>query len=137
MTPVEIKQIMAKDTWLLRQQVLWPEKALDFVKIPDDDQGLHFGLYVEGHLVSVVSVFLKDNTALFRKFATVEHLQGLGYGSALLQFVFQKMRALGATSIWCNAREDKCGFYEKFDMIKTPERFVKEGIPYVVMRREL
>ncbi len=41
-----IKEIDHKDTWYLRQEVMWPDQALDFVKLKDDDKGIHFALFI-------------------------------------------------------------------------------------------
>lgn len=32
----------------LRQQVLWLDKDIDFVRTPNDDTGIHFGIFLEG-----------------------------------------------------------------------------------------
>ncbi len=37
--------------------------------------------------------------------------------------------------LWCNARADKTSFYERFGMIQTPKRFIKEGVNYIIMEK--
>jgi N-acetylglutamate synthase-like GNAT family acetyltransferase len=90
---------------------------------------------VEENLISVVSVFLHGQEAQFRKFATVEQYQGKGYGSKLLQYVFDFLEEKKVSRIWCNARISKAGFYQKFGMETTAATFEKEGMEYVVMER--
>ena len=82
---VKIEQISAAETWPLRHEVMWPEMPFDFIQLPEDKNGIHFGLYVNNDLKSVVSLFSTNtHTAQFRKFATKIEEQGKGYGSKLL-----------------------------------------------------
>lgn len=112
---------------------MWPDQPFDFVKVPDDHQGLHYGLFVKGRLVSVVSLFIKDSGAQFRKLATETTEQGKGYGSYLLRHVLHEASTQGATRIWCNARVEKSAYYERFGLTKTTNTYLKKGIEFVVM----
>ncbi|MEK8129986.1 GNAT family N-acetyltransferase [Paenibacillus filicis] len=130
---MDIRRISKEDAWQIRHEVMWPDRELDYVKLPDDGQGIHYGLFVEGRLVSAVSLFVEQDTAQFRKFATLEQEQGKGYGSKLLSHVMNEARAQGIGRIWCNARQSKAGFYAKFGLKETDQRFAKGGIEYVIM----
>lgn len=133
-----IKQIAKEDTWKLRHTVLWPDKDLSFVQMKEDDNGLHFGLYEDHELISVLSLFINGHDAQFRKFATLTSDQGKGYGSLLLHHVLLESASLGATRIWCNARATKAGFYERFGLQKTTkEPFEKNGLLFYVMEIQL
>lgn len=134
---MEIKIIDATQTWELRQKVLWPNKELAYVKLSDDSVGTHYGLYDGDRLVSVLSTFERDGEVQFRKFATAKELQGQGYGTKLLQYVIDLSAANGAKAIWCNARKDKAAFYQRFGLRATDQEYERDGIPYVIMRREL
>lgn len=134
---IQFKRIYPEETWLLRQQVLWPQKPVSYVQLPEDAAGLHFGLLVDGILVSVASLFIKENQAQFRKFATATSAQGKGYGSKLLMHILQQVPALSVHRIWCNARENKAGYYQRFGFQETSEKFEKEGMQYVVMEKLL
>lgn len=129
-----IRPITSQQTYPLRHQVLWPDKPLEFVKVPEDDTGFHFGYFVEKELVSVISLFINEQkTARFRKFATHPDFQRKGIGSQLLQYVFEKAVALETTQIWCDARLEAKDFYERFDMKIDGYVFYKGEIPYVKM----
>ena len=134
---VEIKEIKGEETWPLRFEVMYPDTSIDFVKLPNDDKGMHFGLFNNGELVSVVSLFVESNVAQFRKLATKEPVQGKGFGSDLLNYAFDYAKNLNCTKIWCNARLDKRGFYQKFEMYETSNKFRKNEIDYVIMERFL
>ena len=81
---IEIREIKAEDTWPMRHKVMWPDQPLDYVILPQDEEGLHYGLFKEDKLISVISLFINQEEAQFRKFATATEAQGKGYGSALL-----------------------------------------------------
>lgn len=130
-----IKEVSIDQILPIRQQVMWPDKPIDFVRVPEDENGIHFGLFMEENLISVVSVFIHGQEAQFRKFATREQFQGKGYGSKLLQYIFDFLEAKNTSRIWCNARISKAAYYQKFGMTTTAATFEKEGMEYVVMEK--
>ncbi|MEJ1222430.1 GNAT family N-acetyltransferase [Sediminicola sp. 1XM1-17] len=134
---IHIKIIPANATWKLRQEVMWPNKPLEYVKLPEDLEGRHFGLYENEKLLSVVSLFVKEDMAQFRKLATMTQEQNKGYGSQILEHVLKEAQKQGVKRIWCNARKDKVGFYHKFGLQETSITFRKDHIDYVVMEKTL
>ncbi|KAF3061570.1 putative gnat family protein [Daldinia childiae] len=46
---ISIRPISAKDTYALRQAVLWPNKPLSYVQLPDDIFGQHFGAFISNN----------------------------------------------------------------------------------------
>ncbi|HWR42390.1 GNAT family N-acetyltransferase [Sporomusa sp.] len=134
---MEIKIIKPEQTWELRQTVMWPDKEIAYVKLPDDPMGTHYGLFEDGQLISVVSAFANKQEIQFRKFATVSNKQGQGYGTKLLRFIIAAAKAGGAKAIWCNARKDKAAFYRKFGFEERPIQFKRDDIAYVVMSKDL
>ncbi|MEH0156646.1 GNAT family N-acetyltransferase [Limibacter armeniacum] len=132
-----LKEIEASQTWQIRHQVMWPDKPIDYVKLDEDKKGMHFGLEVEGKLVSIVSLFVENGEAQFRKFATLEEEQGKGYGSKLLTHLMDAVAELGVTRVWCNARANKTTFYNRFGLKETRNQFSKGGLDYVIMEKRL
>ena len=130
---IHIAHISFQDTWPIRHQVMWPDQPLDFIKLAKDEEGLHYGLYLNHKLISVVSAFIDGEVAQFRKFATLEKYQGKGWGSQLLEFVLDDLRRQHMTRIWCNARVEKLKLYERFGLVETALRFDQRGREYVVM----
>lgn len=112
---------------------MWPDKPLDYVKLNDDLEGIHFGLFLNDKLVSVVSLFIKNEIAQFRKLATESEFQRKGLATELINCVFHYCQQRQVSKIWCNARQEKVDFYNKFQMTSTDNRFRKGGIDYVVM----
>jgi len=129
----EIKQISTSETLPIRHKVMWPNKPMEYVELSNDEKGRHYGLFVNGEIASVISLFVENNEAQFRKFATLIEFQGLGYGTILLEGIIDLTKKDGIRKLWCNARVEKSKFYEKFNLKPTHEKFDKGGIEYVIM----
>jgi predicted GNAT family N-acyltransferase len=134
---IEIQEINASQTWDIRHRVMWPDMPFDYVKLPKDDSGMHYGLFEDKILKAIISVFYEDDTAQFRKLATEKAEQGRGFGSQLIQYVIKEAKAKKATKLWCNARTNKAEFYQKFGLEKTNETYSKGGIDFVVLEKQL
>jgi phosphoribosylformimino-5-aminoimidazole carboxamide ribotide isomerase len=132
-----IKPVPLDEIWHMRQLVMYPGESLDFVKLDDDDTGVHAGLYENKTLISVISVFDRNEDAQFRKFATLPSEQGKGYGTMLLQYVFDMALQNRKQSIWCNARLSATGIYYKFGMMPAGDTWSKYGIDFVKMEKRL
>lgn len=130
---IDLKQIQADETWALRHKVMWPDKPLDFVILPNDADGWHYGLFENGQLVSVISMFVKGDKAQFRKFATDAAYQGKGYGSQLLVYLIDTSRDLNIKELNCDARITAISFYKRFGMEIDSEVFQKSGKDYIRM----
>jgi predicted GNAT family N-acyltransferase len=132
---MKIQKMSAEETWELRQKVMWPAKDVEYVKLKDDDLGIHYGGFIENRLISVVSLFQQDKQVQFRKFATSNKQQKQGYGTQLLQYVLSEAEEMGADEIWCHARVDKVGFYQRFGLEVTGGVFERDGKKYVRMSK--
>ncbi|SIS78374.1 GNAT family N-acetyltransferase [Belliella pelovolcani] len=132
-----IKEISLEEALPVRHLAMWPDKDLDFVRVPGDEEATHLGLFANRELISVVSVFKKEEGAQFRKFATLPKHQGKGYGSKLLVYMIGFMQKKDVPKIWCNARVSKIDFYSNFGLVTTPKTFQKAGLDYVVMEKVL
>ena len=134
---MHIQLVGLDDIWAMRQSVMYPHESLQFVQLEDDERGVHWGLYLEGELVSVISVFEKQGSVQFRKFATKTNMQGKGYGTALLQYVMDHAVTTDKKNIWCNARTSAIGMYQKFGMKAVGDTWQKYGIEFIKMEKQL
>jgi GNAT superfamily N-acetyltransferase len=105
--------------------------------LENDPQGRHYGYYVEGELVSVISVFVEGGIAQFRKFATLEAYRGKGLGSKLFAYMLKELETLLVQVIWCNARLDAMAFYKRFGFEATGSPFEKGGVLYKKMSKSM
>lgn len=134
---MQIREVPLEDVWRIRQVVMYPQESLDFVKLEDDDKGMHLGLYVENKLVSVISVFEEGGEVQFRKFATETNMQDRGFGTKLLRHVMDWAIANNKKSIWCNARIVATEMYRKFGMQPVGVCWEKYGIEFIKMEKKL
>jgi len=137
MSAIHIEQIRADLTWRIRHEAMYPNLSMELVKLENDPEGTHFGLFADDKLVSVVSVFHWDRIYQFRKFATISNAQNLGYGSILLKHLMDYVREMGGTKLWCNARCSAHSFYQKFGFSKMDQTSKKHGIDFVIMELQL
>lgn len=134
---MEIKEADLRQVWQLRKEVMYPDEALSFVQLEEDDKGLHLGVYVRNELIAVVSLFIKHGELQFRKFATKQSEQYKGFGTALLNKVFAIAKEKGCKSVWCNARRNATKFYTKWGMTAYGNSWTKKGIEFIIMKKEL
>jgi GNAT superfamily N-acetyltransferase len=132
-----IEQIRPEHTWHLRQEILYPESKLNEMAMEEDNNGYHFGAFVDNKIVAVVSLFQNGTDYQFRKFAVAANLQGTGIGKTMLQYITDFAIAGGATRIWCNARDTAVAFYAKYGFVQTGTLFSKNGFDYEIVEKTL
>jgi GNAT superfamily N-acetyltransferase len=132
-----IEQISHELTWRIRRDVLYPGQPLEKIRLTDDENGMHLGLFDDNKLISVLSFFKSENSIQFRKFATLEPYQRKGYGTELLNYLLELSVAENYERIWCNARKNASGFYSKFGFTETEHSFQKDGHDFVIMEKIL
>ena len=132
-----IKEVFYKDVWHIRRVVMYPERDLEYIKLPEDEEGIHLGLYLENELVSVISLFINGYELQFRKFATLVEKQGHGYGTKLLEKVLEYAKERKIKRVWCNSRVEKIDFYKKFGFSETKEKYIKDEREFVIIEKIL
>ncbi|ESK89065.1 gnat family [Moniliophthora roreri MCA 2997] len=146
---LRFSRISVEQTLKLRHEVLWPDKSISHVQLPEDKDGFHFGAFLDMYgdePIAVISFFLEalpipgqqhQTAARFRKFACDPRLQGRGIGTQLLQNTFQiALHDLKVSVIWCDARLSTSTWYEKRGMVPFGETFFKGPVEYVRMKTE-
>lgn len=134
---IEIKKVSVNDILPIRHKVLWPDKPFEFVKVDGDEEGIHFGLYADDMLVTVISLFAEGQSLRFRKFATLPEYQNRGLGKMMILKVIKYARENGFERLWCDARTDALNFYERVGFKKFSEPFFKEEIEYYKIEKIL
>jgi len=134
---IQIEQIFPSLTWRIRHEVMYPELPFDSVKLEDDFEGIHFGLYADHQLQGVVSLFHKGDVYQFRKLAIKTDVQKSGLGTKLMEYILDFCKIQRATLLWCNARVNAKDFYYKFGFHETENTFFKDGYDFVIMEKKL
>src|SRR5690606_18778820 len=124
-------------TWEIRKKVLYPNLSINEMGMTEDISGIHFGLFTNNTLVSIVSVFDMGESFQFRKFATLKEYQHQGLGTILLNYITDFAKQEGKSSIWCNARESAVEFYRKNGFKTTDDIFTRAGINFIIMTKQL
>jgi len=125
-----IKPITTDQTLALRRQVLWPDKPLEFVRVPNDEIALHLGAFEGDALIGVASFYPDGRAAQLRKLAVDPSVQGQGIGAQLVLAGAELLRGQAITTLWCDARETALGFYTRLRFTIDPASFDKSGVQY-------
>lgn len=151
MTPmpmkVDIREISAADTRPVRQRVLRPHQRPEELVYPGDDDAntFHLGAFGDrGELLAILSMyrhaqppqdpFGEPRAWRIRGMASVPEARGTGLGKRLVEVARDRVWAVSPDPIWCNARENAFGFYQKLGFAIVGGVFEIEGIgPHAVM----
>jgi GNAT superfamily N-acetyltransferase len=139
-----VQEISAARTIDLREKVMWPGQRGKCILAEDNDENaLHLGAFLfdeqgeGGDPVGVISAFVTGGTeqgclnssVQFRKFAVDTSLQGSGIGSTMMRSLLGMCRdetgKMKCSRVWCDAREEQQGFYERFGMQRVGDPYVK------------
>jgi GNAT superfamily N-acetyltransferase len=136
---------------------------VSYVLLPEDSMGHHYGAFMLDSNsseitipVAVISLFKEtlpvdvsdsdwekgdsssSSAARFRKFACKPSHQGMGIGTSLLRHVFNVAKEeLNCSVVWCDARTETAGWYERRGMQRFGSIFYKGPIEYVRMKMEI
>lgn len=133
-----IEQIPQELAWQIRHRAMYPEQKQEAVKLPDDEVGIHFGLFDQNKLISVASWFRRNESqAQFRKLATLEEFRNSGYGTELMRYIIEFSESEQIEILWCNARKNALNFYKKLGFKETETTFNKNGLDYVIIQLKL
>lgn len=124
---MKIKQLETKDIQKLRYDVLWPHKASKDECVIDADSfegTFHIGAIKNDEVVGT-STFIMDINDKFnnntqyrlRAMATSTKVRGEGAGKQIIEFAIEKLKQKNIELLWCDARLEATGFYEKLGFI--------------------
>lgn len=125
----------------LRNRVLRLPLGLDLYQedLAAEASQSHFGLYdTAGRLLACVSVIWpSEQEARIRQMAVQPELQGLGYGSSLMQKLESHLTKRGVMRLELHARVTAIAFYTSLGFICVGERYVEVGIPHQSMVKHI
>lgn len=143
---MDVKQIDFKDTYPIRHQMLRPGKPVETCHFDgdDDDLSFHLGAFIDDKLASVASFYLKAHPEIknaeyqyqLRGMATLPEYQHQGLSRALLKAAFPIIQNNHVNLLWCNARVEASGFYQKVGFEKVSEEFLIPDVgPHYLMAK--
>ncbi|MBR9729477.1 GNAT family N-acetyltransferase [Shewanella intestini] len=130
---MKIKKMTTADVLPIRHQVLWPDKSPSFCEVKGDDSAIHYGVFNDNKLVCVASVFIYENEARLRKFATLPEYQGQGMGTKAIVHIINDLKRNNINYFWCDARTSAYSFYKKLGFNVDGGEFYKSGVSYFKM----
>jgi len=132
-----VEQIFPSLTWRIRHVTMYPDQPYNIVKLENDFDGIHFGIYVNYELTGVVSLFLNEETGQFRKLAILPEAQQKGLGTILMNYLIDFCKVQKLTKLWCNARVNSKEFYTKFGFHETDQTYSAAGFDFVRMELDI
>ena len=141
MTELTVLAVDGRQSRELRRTVLRPHLAAEAF-LPGDDlpQAIHLGAFDGPSLVSTCLVFAETcrwqptrPAWRLRSMATDPAARGTGAGRAVLRAAAATARQHGAELLWCEAREDAVGFYQRCGWQLHGERFTTDFGPHRYM----
>lgn len=125
----------------VRAAVLRPHRPAEENVYPrdDDERTLHVALEERGRIVGVGTMLPDDEGApggerwRIRGMAVLPEHRGRGFGRMMLRTLLAVAAKRGG-GLWCRARTDVVGFYEREGLVACGEPFEVDGLgPHVVM----
>lgn len=123
---LSISTVSVEQTYPLRHKILRPHQPIEACKYLGDHEVSthHYAADFHDHTVGILSVYSQAHSQLikefpkskpvqFRAMATDKTMRGKGVAAHLLRYAEQQARKEGYDLIWCNARVEALGFYEK------------------------
>lgn len=132
-----IEIVSPSDVVPLRARVLRPGQVTEkSVYDKDGDiESLHLGFKCKNSIIGVCTFFLEGHEWLratrpyrLRGMATDPSEQKKGIGRQMLLRAFSELKSRGCDLLWCNARENAFGFYEKMGFRSIGEPFEIDSI---------
>jgi GNAT superfamily N-acetyltransferase len=137
MAKAVVEQIFPSLTWRIRHIAMYPDHPLEFVKLDNDFDGIHFGIYLNHELTGVVSLFTQGEVGQFRKLAVLPEAQSQGLGTELMQYLIDFCKVQKLSLLWCNARANAKEFYFRLGFKETDQTYTASGFDFVRMELEL
>ncbi len=123
----------------LRDRVLRQPLGLSLYDedLSEEEQDKHLCGFVNGKLISVLILIIKDHEAKMRQVAVEDGFQGMGIGKAMVQFAETWLISNGIKRVYCHARDVAVPFYLGMGYSSTGEPFVEVGITHFKMQKTL
>lgn len=136
---MEVRVVDHEETLDLRQRVLRPYWTREQMRAASDPVP-NIAVYVQGRVVATANVRAegmpgdeREGDWRLRGMASDPDLRGRGYGAAALRGALEHVREQGGRRVWCNARTEAIGFYERHGFTVVGEEFeTPDGGPHYV-----
>lgn len=124
-----------EDLFELRRCVFVLEQGVDSSEEFDghDDSALHIGAYVDGRPIGCGRIRMVDGKAKLERIAVVKDMRGQGVGRAIVAYMKEVSRTMGASSCYLHSQISAVEFYSGCGFRKVGEPFFEAGIAHYMM----
>lgn len=114
------------------------KKSHEIDELDEDTSVGHIVAYENEKPVATCRYF-KENGDMWHagRIAVLKECRGKGYGRAVLEKAEEKMKEMGAKSVFISAQIQAQQFYEALGYIAHGEPYPEEDIPHIAMKKEL
>jgi GNAT superfamily N-acetyltransferase len=137
-TAIEIRAVAVEQTRPLRVAILRPHETLEQIARSEPGRAYAVGAFDEDDLIAVGLIGpdpdRSDRAWRIRGMAVTPPSRGRGVGTAVLTALLEHASAMGARSVWCNARTPARSLYERAGFRAVSDEFELPEIgPHFVM----
>jgi predicted GNAT family N-acyltransferase len=125
-----VESVLAATIRPLRHAVLRPGQPAAAATYPQDDapDTLHLAAYDDAGSVVGCATFFPESLEgepawRLRGMATAPAVRGQGYAGEMLLRGIEELRERGVRLLWCNARTNAVGFYQRFGFTRRGAEF--------------
>ena len=144
MHDIILKQIrhgsdLYEEALALRHDVLRKPLGMQFAQedlLPEKDY-YHFVAMKDQSVIATAILVPGDSEMQMKQLAVHSNYSRQGVGSAIVSYCENFAREKGVRSIFCEAREVSCGFYEKQGYRIYSELYMKIDLPHYRMNKNL
>lgn len=134
---LKVRRGTIDETYPLRSRVLRDGKAYEYCQFPEDSMEETFHVVIEdekGAIHGIATICKKDfqeqklGGYCLRGMAVSPEMHGQGLGKLVIDFALTELKKTSAQYLWCNARKNAYGFYQRQGFQFISEEFDIEGI---------
>jgi len=128
-----------EDAFEIRREVFCREVGFteDFEFDEGDKTAYHLVCYADSVPVCTARLLPEENNARIGRLRRPKQYRGKGYGVSAMKATMEKCVQLGMGIATLGAKYDKKGFYEALGFTEYGEIFFEEGIPHIMMKKEM
>lgn len=144
---IRIEKISAEETYPIRHKILRPHQSFEDSKYDTDhlDTTLHVGAIADGTIISIASFSKVTHHELtsskqyqLRAMATLPEFRRQNMGKSIVAYAEKVLKEKKIDFIWCKARIEVKGYYEKLGFEPMGDVFEYPGLgPHIIMVKKL
>ncbi len=123
----------------LREKILREPLGSSFTEQELEEEKYHFQIagFIDDTIVGTAVLVPEGNAMKMQRVAVTETFRGKNIGSEMMVFCEQFAKDRKSKLIYCHARDSAVNFYIKNGYEGIGDYFDEDGIPHLMMRKEL